>query len=283
MSLGRFLISKVFIKILLLAIGIAIVILFITWRGLAIYTQHGKHLTVPDYTGLTLDDIEQYRIGKDFEFIVLDSVFDNTLPKGSIVHHDPPPNSRVKKNRKIYLTTVAFLPEQVSMPDLVDLTFRQALSSLETHGLKIGKLDYVPDIAKNAVLQQIYEGEIIEPGSFITRGSSIDLVLGQGLGSQQMPVPFLLGLGKEEAHRLIHENFLNTGANIIEADEETADSLLRVYKQSPLWRENAYLKMGQQVDLWYRSELEFNFDSLIRIYQPDTIPYFDSINYDTIY
>lgn len=282
MGLGRFLISKVFFKSLLIAIGLIVAILLITWGGLAIYTRHGKHLAVPDYTGITIPDIENYRIGGEFEFIILDSIYDNNLTKGSIVSQDPPPNSRVKKGRKIYLTTVAILPEQVRMPDLVDLTFRQAMSTLETYGMKIGKLEYVPDIAKNAVLQQLYEGEVIDPGTFIPKGSYIDLILGQGLGSERISVPFLLGLTQEEAQRQIRERFLNVGANIFETEDE-ADTTARVYKQNPPWRNDAFLRMGQQIDLWYRSDLEFNFDSLLHSYFPDSFPYFDSIYYDTIF
>lgn len=283
MSLGRFLISKIFFKHLLIVFGITIAIVLILWKGLAIYTLHGKHLTLPDYTGLTITEIKEYGIGKEFRFVVLDSIYDNNLPKGSIVSQDPPANSRVKKDRKIYLTTVAFLPEQVRMPDLVDLTFRQALSTLETYGLKVGRLDYVPDIAKNAVLQQLYDGEVIEPGTFIAKGSHIDLVMGQGLGKERIPVPFLLGLTEEEARRIILENFLNVGATIYEAEKE-GDTTARIYRQNPVWREDAYLRMGQQIDLWYRSELEFDFDSLLRIYRPDTLDfYYEDYYHDTIY
>jgi eukaryotic-like serine/threonine-protein kinase len=284
MSLGRFLISKVFFKNLLIAAIITIVIVLIAWQGLAIFTRHGKHMAVPDYSGLTLADIENYRIGREFNFILLDSVYDNSLAPGSVVMQDPPANSRVKKERKIYLTTVAFLPEQVRMPDLVDLTFRQAMSSLETHGLKVGKLEYVPDIAKNAVLQQLHQGEVIETGTFIVKGSFIDLILGQGLGTERIPVPFLLGLSMPEAHRIILENSLNIGANIFETEtEDPADTTARIYRQNPVWRENAFLRMGQPVDLWYRSNLEFNFDSLLQPFRPDTLNYYDSIYLDTTF
>jgi eukaryotic-like serine/threonine-protein kinase len=280
MSLGRFLISRIFFKQVLIAFIIVIVLVFMAWQGLAIYTRHGKHLSVPDFSGLTLSDIDKYRIGQDFEFVVLDSVYDNSLPKGSIVVQDPQPNSLVKEGRKIYLTTVAILPEKVQIPDLVDLTFRQAVSSLETHGLLVGKLEYIPDIAQNAVLQQLFEGEVIAPGTFVLKGSQIDLVLGQGLGNERISVPFLLGLTQAEAHQIIRESHLNTGANIFESG---ADSNARVYKQNPPWKADAYLKMGQQLDLWYRAEHEFNFDSLLHIYLPDTLLYNDSIYFDSTF
>ncbi len=277
MSFVRFLFSKVFFRHLLMAAGITLALIFITWKGLAIYTRHGKNIVVPDYTGITLTEIEYYRMGHEFEFVVLDSVYDNTLPPGAIVMQDPLPGSLVKKNRKIYLTTVAILPEQVAMPDLVDLTFRQALSTLETYGLYAGKLEYVPDIAKNAVLQQLHDGVIIPPGTHILKGSAVDLVLGQGLGSEKVPVPFLLGLTQQEAHQLIRENYLNIGANIFDAEPDTT---ARVYKQNPVWQRDAYVNMGQQIDLWYHSGEDFNFDSLLLLYVPDTLLFDDSTYYD---
>lgn len=277
MSVGRFLISKVFYRQLLISIGVALALLFIAWQGLAIFTRHGNHIAVPDYTGMTPDEIMLFHLDKGLEFIILDSVYDSQRVPGTIVMQDPLPNSLVKEGRKVYLTKVAILPEQVAMPDLVDLTFRQAISTLETYGLRIGKLEYVPDIARNAVLQQLHEGQIIEPGTYIIKSSSVDLVIGRGLGNEQIPVPFLLGLTKEEAHQLITASYLNPGANIFECE---ADSNARVYKQSPAWSADAFLKMGEQVDLWYRSALEFDFDSLLQMYLPDSTMIYDSLYFD---
>ncbi|HPK05429.1 MAG TPA: PASTA domain-containing protein, partial [Bacteroidales bacterium] len=169
------------------------------------------------------------------------------------------------------------LPESVSMPDLVDLTYRQALSTLETYGLGIGKIDYVPDIAKNAVLKQNFEGEEILPGTQIIKGSTIDLVLGQGLGSTKIPIPLLLGLTQEEAHQLIRDHLLNIGANIIE-DETDPDQ--RVYRQHPAYSPETYINPGQQIDLWYRSAKTFNFDSLLNINKPDTLFFDDNFDFE---
>lgn len=277
MSLGRFLTSKIFLRNILISVGIVLVMLLVAWQGLAIFTRHGEHIIVPDYTGMTPQEIMLLHMDQGLEFVILDSVFDNQRTPGTIVMQDPLPNSLVKEGRKIYLTKVAILPEQVAMPDLVDLTFRQAISTLETYGLLVGKLEYVPDIARNAVLQQLYQGQIIEPGTYIIKGSSVDLMIGQGLGSERIPVPFLLGLTKEAAHQMITASYLNPGANIFECE---ADSNARVYRQNPPWRGDAYLKMGEQIDLWYRSSLEFNFDSLLQFYLPDSTMLYDSLNFD---
>ncbi|NLN95248.1 MAG: PASTA domain-containing protein [Bacteroidales bacterium] len=279
MNLLRFLFSKVFLRHLGIAIGIALILLLLAYKGLAIYTRHGNNYIVPEYMGITLNDIKLYNLARDFEFVVLDSVYDNNLEPGTIVMQDPLPNSLVKKNRKIYFTIVASLPECVSMPDLVDLTYRQALSTLETYGLGIGKIDYKPDIAKNAVLKQNFEGEEILPGTQIIKGSTIDLVLGQGLGSTKIPIPLLLGLTQEEAHQLIRDHLLNIGANIIEDEDET-DPDQRVYRQHPAYSPETYINPGQQIDLWYCSAKTFNFDSLLNINKPDTLFFEDNFDFE---
>ena len=64
------------------------------------------------------------------------------------------------------------------MPDLVNLSLRQAKAKLESSGLKMGELTYTPDIAKNAVLKQFARGVEIEKGTSIVKGATIDLEMG---------------------------------------------------------------------------------------------------------
>src|SRR5207244_4487249 len=96
--------------------------------------------------------------------------------------------------RTIYLTVNAMMPPLVKMPNLVDLTLRQASAKLETYGFKLGTLEYVPDLAKNAVLSQKVKGKKIEPGTLIEKGVTVTLVLGDGLSDNKVSVPRLLNL-----------------------------------------------------------------------------------------
>ena len=65
------------------------------------------------------------------------------MPKGSVIIQDPVAGSHVKRYRKIYLTTVTVLPEKVLMPDLIDLSLRQATATLETYGLKLDQAEAI--------------------------------------------------------------------------------------------------------------------------------------------
>jgi len=182
MDFFRFIFSIKFLKHLGLA---AILLAILTWLVLLLlsfYTNHGKYLTVPQLTGRTIDQVSHDPACGDFHFLVIDSVFRIDQPKGMILSQDPYPESHVKKNRTIYLTIVSFNPDKTIMPDLRFLTFRQAISILESLGLKTGRITYIRTFDENAVQQQYYSGEVIEPGTKIDKGSYIDLVVGSRSG-----------------------------------------------------------------------------------------------------
>jgi beta-lactam-binding protein with PASTA domain len=180
MDFFRFLGTKKFLKHLLGILAVTVVLTWIIFFFLRIYTQHGKYIDVPDLTGKNIDQIKTGDEYSDFEFVVIDSVFDLNQPKGAILHQDPFPGSRVKENRKIYLTIVSFFPEKTSMPDLKFLTLRQAISTLESLGLKVGRISYIPTFDADAVQQQRLNGQVILPGTKLDKGTLIDLTVGMG-------------------------------------------------------------------------------------------------------
>jgi beta-lactam-binding protein with PASTA domain len=69
-----------------------------------------------------------------------------------------------------------------TMPNLIDLSLRQATFSLEAAGLHVGTITYRPGRYQNAVFDQTYHGKHISPGERVRRGSYINLVVS---GSEQ--------------------------------------------------------------------------------------------------
>jgi beta-lactam-binding protein with PASTA domain len=228
--------------------------------------MHRHIIRLPDYTGLTMNDVNHDPLHNDLNFIIIDSVYDETKEKGSIVMQEPPPNSTVKKGRKIYLTTVALLPEKVIMPDLKELSLRQAVSLLQTYGLKTGDLQFVPSQFENAVLDQKYSGQPIEPGTMIVKGSSIDLVVGKR--GSKVPVPCLIGMTQEQAFTTVNQSSLNVGQLHFLDGNNPQHS--RIYQQMPSCTTTVSLEMGTPVELWFRSDLNFNFDALRQMFQSDS-------------
>ncbi|MEI6764646.1 MAG: PASTA domain-containing protein [Bacteroidota bacterium] len=249
MSLLRFIKSKVFFRQLGLSILVTIILLWVTLRLLDIYTRHGQSIDVPDFKGKNISELDDFATDNSLDYLIIDSLYDYNLPRGTVALQDPAPGSKVKKGRKVYLTVVALNPERVSMPNLLDLTLRQASAVLETYGLKVGKLTYVPDIAHNAVLKQKYLGQVIKEGVLLDKGSKIDLVLGQGENSGNASVPDLIGKSQIQALRLLQGASLNLGSEVFEDGNDT--SRVRIYKQQPAAGSSA--SFGGQVDLWYKS------------------------------
>ncbi|HEX7411992.1 MAG TPA: PASTA domain-containing protein [Bacteroidales bacterium] len=277
MNFVQFITTKTFLKHFGVALLIVILLSWAILASLKIYTHHGESVDVPNYMGLTLNEINRLESVRDFELVVVDSVYDATKPKGSVISQDPLPNSHVKANRKIYITLIATMPEQISMPDLVDLSLRQATAILQTYGLRLGIISQVPDIANNAVLRQLYHGRPIEKGKLILKGATIDLVVGAGFGGDKVQIPFLIGKTRGDALIEIRRFSLNKGT---ETFEQGADSInARVYQQNPPYAVGRYLSLGQSVNLIYRSPEEFDFDTYMQSYKVDTLKK-DSISTD---
>ena len=269
MNFTEFIQTRVFVRHLIISVVLSAAIIALVISMLKWYTHHGESVTVPSLIGLLPSQIEQLETIENFEVIVVDSVFDSRQPKGTVIIQDPQPGSHVKKQRKIYLTTVALLPEQVSMPGLVDMTLRQASSTLETYDLILGSVSYVPDIAANAVLGQFFKGREIAPGTPILKGSVISLRVGQSTGNGKFKLPFLLGKTRSEAMLILDRYYLSMGEEIFEndADPETA----RVFSQSPAFSKGLMVNAGQQVNLVYRDPAVFDFEPFLEMMGADTI------------
>lgn len=256
MKFLKFLISKTFLKNFVLALVLTFIIIWFILKILDLYTLHGTSRTVPDLRGLTIKEVEKTLSKNRLQYVVVDSMYSLTKPKGTVINQDPAPNSKVKRNRIIYITVIALNPERVSMPNLNDITLRQAVAVLETYGLKIGRLKYVPDIAENTVLKQMYNGEVIAPGALIEKGSKIDLILGRGISNEFAIVPDVVGKNRSEAIRLINAAALNLGNEIYANGADSINSI--VVKQHPGARVAAHL--GAQVDLWYEKGTSSQID-----------------------
>lgn len=262
MSFRKFLISKKFFIHLGIMVVVAFAVLFLAMKILDAFTLHGEEYSLPNYTGLTVKELDEYRLGDQMEFVIIDSVFDERKEPGTILEHNPKPGSKVKKDRNVYLTIVSETPEKVKMPNLLDLTLRQSISLLETYGLKVNKLEYVQDLAKNAVLQQVHKGDVIPPGEEIFKGSKIDLILGTGRRNNSVRVPFVIGKKQGQAREILHKNSLNVGQQYFLDSEDTTH--LRIYSTEPSAAEGAKVPMGTYVDLYYRSDKNFDFFELIK-------------------
>lgn len=243
---------NILIGIFLTAVLFIFFILSLNW-----ITKHGEAKTVPAVTGKNINDIEKQLSDNGFSTVVQDSVYYDSLPPGVVVKQVPDAGAVVKVNRTVYVTINRFTPPDISMPNLVGFSFRNAELQLANLGLKLGDTSYRPDFAKNSVLEQLFNGNQIKPGDKIKVGSKISLVLGSGLGNEDMAVPNLIGMTFEEAKTYLDAQGLTLGTAIANPGiHDTSNAF--IYRQSPQPKTEDGMKVrirpGQMVDLWLSLE-----------------------------
>lgn len=236
-------------------LGIYVVILglvlwiVLTWLGS--YTSHGKTIQVPDFSGVKIADLDKLVAGKNLQYQVIDSVYVAKAVKGAVIRQEPEANAEVKEGRTIYLYVTSTQPPSVLMPKLIDRSLRQAVTMINTYGFKLGTISYVPDQCANCILDQLVKGKKIQPGATIPKGTVISLVVGQGLGNEEVGVPCLTGLSRREAVEKLAEASLNVGAVAFDNPKDTAKAL--IYRQIPSCK-SASAKLGGSVDLFLTTD-----------------------------
>jgi len=265
MSFLGFLLKKKFYIHLGISIVLSVVLLFVTIGLMQAYTRHGDAYIVPDLEGMRYDRLYENEDTRVFNFMVTDSVYDNSLLPGSVIKQNPSPGSKAIEGRMIYLTVVSYTPKMSLMPELKDLTVRQAVTTLRTNGLKIRKLIFTPHFAGNSVLGQYFEGDTLYAGTEILEGSEIDLLAGLG-EKHTARVPFVIGLTRDDARGTLQMASFNAGREHFLDQPDPIHS--RVYRQYPQW--NGEMFPGDSVTLYFRSDKTFDFDSILISNNPDT-------------
>lgn len=262
-GLIRFVFSKVFLVNLIIAGIVAAIVAVGLYFWLDDYTEHGITVATPDFTGVPINEIEAFADTTEVQWEIVDSLYTDEFPKGTVAEQEPRPGYGVKRGRKIYLTVNAVLPKQVKIPNVKNLSIRQAKAVLESVGLKLGELQYKPDIAKNAVLEQLISGKPVQKDQMAVMGTVIDLVLGDGLSNTRVPIPYLQYYTLQEATDRLNLASLNLAT--FKIDTPVVDTILaRVYKQVPAFDEKNLVPMGTSFILYLTNDtLGIEYDSTL--------------------
>lgn len=249
----KFITERSFFVNLLAAIALALLLVFSFLQMLSFITKHGEYLTVPSLVGKDTQEAIKLLEKQGFEVMIQDSVYTDTVKRGTVIKQLPDENSTVKINRTVFLTVNRYVPPMVAMPKLEGLTLRFALELLQRNHLELGDTTYKPDFMKGSVLEQRYNGSRILPGNKIKWGSRIDLVIGSGLSGESLLVPELTGLRYDSAKALLEQNGIGIGALILEGNV-TDTAAAYIIRQNPEVKDAEdvpqYIQSGQLMDLW---------------------------------
>ena len=228
-SISRFVLVNIAV-----AAVVAIVALTVLLVWLRDYTQHGVEVEVPQVTGLYVVEAETLLRGERLNLQVIDSTFSRKVPLGTIVEQNPPAQSHAKCGRTVYVIVNASQHKQVVLPELHDVSYRQAENMLKQLGLQVGDVFYEPSQYRDLVIDLRLDTLSLEAGARIEEGSVITLVIGQGQGTEMVTVPDLRGKHLNEIRSLLLSQHLTLGSYTYDEEptEENKDEYI-VYAQQP--------------------------------------------------
>ncbi len=171
-----------------------------------IYTNYNEGVTVPDVTRISLTEAEELLTSYGLRVEVSDRRANSAFPADYVIDQAPAPSVLVKPNRKVYLTVNTAVRPQVIVPNVVNLSLRNAQIQLQNYGLEVGSISYESSRFKNAVLRQS-----IPQGITVEKGRAIDLVVSDGLGDKIVDIPEIRGLRLPDAQLKLREVGLRVG------------------------------------------------------------------------
>jgi beta-lactam-binding protein with PASTA domain len=239
---------------LIAAISMFILLLFF-YIYLPVTTHHGDTITVPDLSNMKVSELEAFLDDKELRFIVDDSSYEKDKAPLSVLKQDPIAGSKVKINRRIHLTINSSTPPLEKIPDVIDISLKQAVQMLESAGFKVGEnKKYVPDVAKDVIIRVSCEGRYfthdeLKKGTLLAKGSVIEVEIGDGLGNNSFKMPNVVGMTVENAEGILSGSNLTVN---IEYDNTATEPAGTVIRQKP---DNiSMVKPGTVVDIWVAGE-----------------------------
>jgi beta-lactam-binding protein with PASTA domain len=245
---------------ILSGIGFLFFLLIVFFLSLGWITGYGKTAKVVSVVGQSYVAAQQQLEKEGFEVVILDSIYVDSIAKLAVIRQTPEADEIVKAGRTIYLTINRMVPPQVEMPSLVGFSLKSAELYLQSLQLKLGAVTYKPDFARNAVLDQLFNGVPIAQGVKIPLGSTIGLVIGTGVGGEETDMPNLVGLTYVDAKNLLSLQHINIGSVLsLETIKDSATSF--VFRQTPGYLSTKLdsltgmplpnkIRQGQLVDLY---------------------------------
>ena len=242
------------LKMLLIALAIVVVLGASVMAWLNHYTHHGEEVVVPDVVNAYPEEAAILAQAEGLRLQIVDTTYNRKFKLGSIVEQKPVAGSTAKRGAELYVIINAKAVRQIPLPNLRDISFRQAEATLRTLGLALGDVTYQPSEYKNLVLDVRYAGESVEAGHRFPEGTRIDLIVGLGAGKEEVEVPNLFTKTPDQARTQLLANKLSLGS--VHYDEEPNDENLSsfvIYNQTP--GPHAYIREGAHVDVYVTTDI----------------------------
>jgi len=241
------------LKNVLIAIGILVALSWIALFGVDYYTHHGESEVIPDLRGMYVEEAQVVLAKQGLYPQVIDSVYVRGKKLGTIIYQTPAANANIKTNRPVYIIINSRNVHQVAIPEIGDVSYRQADAMLQSVGLSVSNVEYAPSEYKDLIIDVKFRGRSVLPGTRVPEGSSLVLVVGSGIGEgADAQVLALKGMTMEEATQEIQSASFVIGAVEYDVPPSGNEANYIIYRQRPV--AGSSLPIGSRIDVYLSTD-----------------------------
>jgi len=141
-----------------------------------------KDVVVPNVVGAPAAAARELLVDKGLK-VAETKAFDATAPAGSVVSQDPKAGATVRTGTTVNLV-ISKGTDIVKVPDVVEMTRRDAIAALEKAGLKVGDVveRYDASVEEDVVIRQDPQA-----GEELPAGEAVDLFVSKGTRTTSVP------------------------------------------------------------------------------------------------
>lgn len=252
----NFLKSKFFWINVGVAILSVIVLTIIVLFSLKFFTKHGEQVAVPDVTGLYVEEADVLLRKQDLSYQVVDSVYVRDKLQGEILEQIPRAESNVKTGRIVYLTINSKSDKMIILPQVQNVSYRQARATLEAIGFVVSNIEYKPSEFPDLVMGIRVGQTPVRAGDRLRAGASVVLIVGSQTQGETAVAPDLIGFTQSAAEQLILQNNFVVGSVDFDVPptNEADKANYFVYRQSP--EPTTSYELGRRINIWLTKDAD---------------------------
>jgi beta-lactam-binding protein with PASTA domain len=205
-----------------------------------------------------ISEAEDLAEDKTFQIIVDDSTHIVGKPGGIIINQNPKSSSKVKENRKVYVTITKYQSDQIrlkSLPDLYGREYEQKRKELAMMKISSRIKGYAYDQGEpNHILEVYYKGQLVvdidgrKNNVKIEKGGTLDFVLSEQRGLE-MGIPDLRCESLAAASFLLEDGAKLKLGTISEQGNVTDRESAYIVDQFPPYTPDGRIYIGESINV----------------------------------
>jgi len=196
MKLEKLFKNIIFKNLVVLILLVIVLVSIISW-WLNAYTHHGESVEIPNVKSLKLEAAKPLFDANDLSYQVIDSTYNKMVSPGTIIETIPPVGSMVKRGRTVYIRLNSYSAGMISIPDLRDVSQRQATAMLKALGFEKINTRWVDGQFRDLVKGLEYRGRMLQINDKVPADAVLTLLVSLG-GNTDEPMDTLNNISTQD-------------------------------------------------------------------------------------